>query len=52
MQSRLQQLEPHSALSSQKLTPFKESGISFRFEGLAVVDVAIKVEMIVKRSVG
>jgi len=48
MRTRLQQLNPSPALSSQKLTPFKDSGISFRFERLSVVDVSVEIEVVIE----
>ena len=52
MRTRLQQLLAAPALFSQKLTPFNESGITHGFECQAVVDVAVEIEVIVKRGVG
>ena len=39
------------ALSSQKLAPFLKSSLTFRFESLAAIEVAVEIELLVKRGV-
>jgi len=48
--SHLQQRLVQGCLSSQKLAPFGEGGVSHRFKCGAVVDVAVQIEVIVERS--
>ena len=52
MRIRLQHRQAHPALSRQKLTPLEEGGIAHEFESLAVVDVAVEIEMIMERGMG
>ena len=41
-----------AGLGSEKLPPFSKRGVALGFEGLAVVDVAVEIEMVIERSVG
>lgn len=48
MRTRLQQLSAHLTLSCQKLPPLVQDSITHEFERLAMVDVAIEIEMVME----